>query len=755
MIARRLRFLFVSIGAVCALPAVAAELDIERIFAEPALDGPSPIELKLSADGGRVTFLRGKASDRNQMDLWAFDAATGRGRLLVDSKVLSPGEEQLSDEEKARRERQRISARRGIVEYSLSDDGRVVLFPIGGDLYVYDLGKPEKSAVRRITETEPFETDARFSPHARYVSFIREQDLYVYDLREGKETPLTRGGEGAAKNGIAGFIAQEEMDRDTGYWWSPDERHVAFARVDESPVDVVRRFEIHADSVDVVEQRYPAAGTDNVRISLAVVNIEDGGTRWMDLGDEQDIYLARVDWFPDSRHLAVQRQSRDQHRLELLAYDIADGAASVLVTETSDTWVELGHELTFLEHSDRFIWPSSRTGYRHLYLYDFDGDPVRPLTAGEWQIAGAEGPLFVDESQGFVYFTATEASPLERHLYRAALDTRDPEHPDRITERRGWHEVGIAEDGGVYIDTFSSPDTPPQVSLHRLDGSRIAWIEENRLDETHPYHPYLAAHRPREFGTIEAEDGTTLHYEITKPANFDPQRQCPVVIEVYGGPSGQRVTRSWGGYPQPTGGYFRQVLAQDGYVVFALDNRGTGFRGVAFDEPLYRRLGDVEVRDQLAGVEFLRSLPFVDPERIGVFGWSYGGYMALMMLMRTPEAFAAGASGAPVTDWRLYDTHYTERYLADPARNAAGYVASSVFPYAGELSDPLLIIHGMADDNVLFTHSTKLFAALQSAGKPFEMMTYPGSKHGLLRHDEAGAHAYRTIKRFFDAKLRP
>lgn len=747
--------MFILIAGLSAVPAGAQGLSIERIFAEPALDGPAPVELSISPDGRRVAFLRGKPSDKNQMDLWAFDVETSRNRMLVDSQVLQPGEERLSDEEKARRERQRISTRKGIAAYSFSDDGRLVLFPLGGDLYVYGLDEAPRTAVRRLTETPGFETDARFSPQGRYVAFIRAQNLFVYDLRALKETQLTHDGGGAIKNGMAEFIAQEEMDRDTGYWWSPDDVHVAFTRVDERPVDLVQRFEIQAEGVEVTGQRYPAAGTDNVGIKLGVASVADGGIRWMDLGDERDIYLARVDWFPDGRHLAVQRQTRDQQRLDLLKIDIANGSADRLITETADTWIELGDELTLLEESERFIWPSSRTGFRHLYLYDFAGRLLRPLTAGPWQVAGADAALAVDEDSGVVYFTATQASPLERHLYRAGLDTHQPEAPTRITQRRGWHELEIAGKGTAYLDRFSDPRTPPQVSVHRMDGARLAWIEENRLDHSHAYYPYLAAHRAREFGSLTAEDGQPLYYEMTKPAGFDAARKYPVMIEVYGGPHGQRVTKQWGGYPQPTGGYFRQVMAQDGYIVFALDNRGTGFRGTVFDSPLYRRLGDVEVRDQLVGIDYLKSLPYVDADAIGVFGWSYGGYMTLMMLMRAPEALAAGVSGAPVTDWRLYDTHYTERYLAHPARNAAGYEASSIFPYAGRLRDPLLLMHGMADDNVLFANSTKLYAALQAAGKPFEIMAYPGSKHGLLRHDEAGAHAYGTVKRFFDANVRP
>jgi len=300
--------------------------------------------------------------------------------------------------------------------------------------------------------------------------------------------------------------------------------------------------------------------------------------------------------------------------------------------------------------------------------------------------------------------------------------------------------------GKFYLDRFSAPETPPQVSLHRADGERVAWVEQNALDETHPYYPYVDSHAVTEFGRLEAEDGQTLHYYLRKPADFDASRKYPVVLKVYGGPHGQSVTRRWGSI-------FDQWLVRQGYLVFQLDNRGTGYRGTAFDAPIHKRMGSVEVRDQARGVEFLRSLDYVDAERIGLFGWSYGGYMALMCAMQNPELYAAAVSGAPVTDWRLYDTHYTERYMGNPGPDAAAYDAAGVLRHAGGLETPLLVVHGMADDNVLFAHSTRLFRLLQAEGIPFEMMTYPGSKHSLLRKPDPGLHAYRTIARFLERQL--
>jgi dipeptidyl-peptidase 4 len=734
-----------------ACPAIARELTIERILAAPDLSGPSLRAPRVSPDGRRVTFLQGKSDNKDQLDLWEYDLAARRSQLLVDSRALLGSETELSDEEKQRRERQRISALSGIVDYQFAPRGDALLFPLGGDLYYYDLRGKRREAVRRLTSSEAFETDPRISPRGGFVSFIRDQDLWVLDLASGQERALTSDGGGTISNGMAEFIAQEEMDRHTGYWWSPDDRYIAFTRIDESVVPEYRRFEIEADDVKVQSQRYPAAGTRNVLIELKVIDLAGGTVTSIDLGPERDIYLARVDWFPDSRRLAVQRQTRDQRRLELLAADITTGATRVLITETSSTWVELNDELTFLKKSPRFIWASSRTGFRHLYLYDLDGNLVRPLTAGNWMVAGDRGARSVqgvDEARKRLYFTANERSPLERHLYVTSLTTSSPERVRRITAEKGWHSVAMSEDTRFFLETYSSSERPPRVSLRDTEDRELAMLIENALDEAHPYWPYMDHHSVAEFGTLPAADGQTLYYRLLKPPHFDATAKYPVIVTVYGGPGVQNVTNSWGRY-------YDQYLAQRGYIVFTLDNRGSGERGVAFETPLHLRMGQVEVADQVRGVEYLRTLPYVDARRVGIFGWSYGGYMTLMCLLTAPDYFQAGVSGAPVTDWQLYDTHYTERYLDQPDTNAAGYEASAVLPYVGNLRAPLLVMHGMADDNVLFTHSTRLFSVLQKLNKPFDAMTYPGSKHGLLRHADTGLHDGGALLRRAPAQRGP
>ncbi len=758
------RSLWALLAALLPLSSVAVEsLTIERIFAAPDLSGASLRGARFSPDGKLVTYLQGKATNKDRLDIWAYDTIRRENRLLVDSAALVPQEAALSPEEEARRERARTSSLSGIVEYDFSADSRRLLIPLNGDLYLYDLTVAADRAVRRLTETAAAETDARFSPRGRYVSFVRDQNLYVIDLASGEERAITQGGAGVISFGMAEFIAQEEMDRSTGYWWSPDETKIAYTRVDESPVDEVERFEIYAETVKVIRQRYPAAGRANAKVDLFVATLTNRGAEARELpaAAAGDGYLARVNWLPDSRSLAVQRQARDQQSLELLRIDIETGAAQRLLEERSQTWVDLYEELTFLKSRPAFIWASARSGYKHLYLYDLDGRLIRPLTSGNWMVVGDAGERAVeavDEKRGLVYFTANRDTPLERHLYSAPLDgSSDPIELDkrvrRLSTTAGWHSSVLSSNGQLWLDTYSNPDTPPSLTLRRTDGRVIDVLVPNTLDASHPYAPFRAAHQRTEFGTLQADDGQTLYYQLIKPIDFDPAKRYPVIIDVYGGPGNQRVRNAWGGFPRGNEGFFRQYLAQQGYLVFTLDNRGSGFRGTAFEGALYRRMGSIEIEDQVRGVEFLRSLPYVDARRVGVFGWSYGGYMALMAMVRAPDYFTAGIAGAPVTDWRLYDTHYTERFMSTPSDNADGYRDGMVMTHAKQLRGCLLVMHGMADDNVLFTHSTALFKSLQDLRKPFEVMPYPGSKHALMRFPNTGPHGYDTVARFFARTL--
>jgi dipeptidyl-peptidase-4 len=727
------------------LASQADKLTIDRIVGDPALSGPSPRGVKVSPDGKRVGFLRGRSDDQYQLDLWVYEVDGGRTRLLVDSKELV-SEEVLSDEEKARRERARIASYHGIVNYYWSPDGRKLLFPLGDALYLYALDKPRDDAVRQLLEGVQF-IDPKISPKGNFVSYVHDQNLFVIELANGEERQLTSDGGGTIHDAEAEFVAQEEMGQRSGYWWAPDESAIAFKQFDESPVTVARRFEVYPDRTEVVEQRYPYAGEANVTVRLGLIRPTGGEIRWIDLGANEDIYLPRVNWLPDSKTVTYQRQSRDQKTLELIAVDVESLAQRTLLTETSDTWVNLHKDLRFLKQQPAFLWTSERSGYNHLYLYDLEGNLIRPLTSGEWRI---DRVLAVDEAAGLVYVGSNRDAVTDRQIYTVRLDGEPSQQPKRVSKWDGRHDASFAKDAPVvslYVDTYSDPSTPPQTSVRAPDGSLLAWIEKNALDETHPYWPYRDEHVTPEFGTLPAEDGQTLDYRIYKPSGFDSTRQYPVFLKVYGGPQAQMVTRGWTNL-------LDQYMVQHGYIVFSLDNRGSGRRGRTFSDVIYGRLGDIEVRDQLAGIRWLKEQAYVDADRIGVYGWSYGGYMVVMMLAKASDELAAGVAGAPVTDWRLYDTHYTERYLSTPQANTAGYDSSAVFGSLAGLTAPLLLIHGMADDNVLFQNSTEVMAALQNQGTQFRLMTYPGGKHGLST-PEMKRHVNHLISDFFDEMLKP
>ena len=735
----------VSLPVAAETPTAPSRLTLEALAGDAPLSGPSLLRPKVSPDGTRVTFLRGKERDRNRLDLWAYDVASGKTTLLVDSDDVLPGAEVLSDEEKARRERQRIAALSGIVDYQFSPDGKTLLFPLGGELYLYDLGKSGKDAVRKLTNKEGFATDPKISPAGRYVSFVRGRNLWVIDLASGQQRQLTHDGGETIANGVAEFVADEEMDRHTGYWWAPDDSAIAFARIDESKVPVQKRYEVYPDRTEVVEQRYPAAGDTNVAIQLGVIDPSGmaKAPRWIDLGRNPDIYLARVNW-RDATHVAFQRQSRDQKTLELIEADLASGKQRTLATEHSKTWVPLHDALRFLKDG-RFLWSSERTGFEHLYVVDTQGK-ARALTSGEWPV---DNVLAVDEAGGWVYFSAGRESPTQMQVYRVPLAGGAIE---RLSKEAGWHVATFAQNASVYVDNWSNPTTPPQLVLHRADGSDVATLVKNDLaDPKHPYAPFRAAHRPMAFGTVKAADGKTpLHYWVMKPDGFDPSNSYPVVVNVYGGPASQTVKEVW----SPD---LNQYLAQHGYVVFSVDNRGTPRRGAAFGGALYGKQGTVEVDDQRAALRWLTAQPGIDKHRVGVYGWSNGGYMTLMLLARGQGDYECGVAGAPVTDWGLYDTHYTERYMDLPKGNASGYKAARVLEHVeglvGTDAPKLLLIHGMADDNVLFTNSTALMSALQQRGQPFELMTYPGAKHGLKGRDLL--HRLRITEDFLGRCLKP
>jgi dipeptidyl-peptidase-4 len=708
----------------------AQDLTLERVFASPSLNGSSPRGLKLSPDGRYLTLLRNREDDKDRYDLWGYDRESGEWRMLVDSEALGSGRE-LSEAEKMQRERLRVSSLKGIITYDWSADGQSLLVPLDGDLYLARLD----GTTQRLTDTEASELNPALSETGAYVSFVRDRRLWVG--RPGEEpAPVTPAETSELVTwGEAEFVAQEEMNRHTGYWWSPGDRRIAVARVDETPVGVVTRTAIGATGTRTYEQRYPAAGTPNADVRLFVIDPDGGNQVEVDLGPERDIYVARVDWAPDGSALYVQRQDRLQTRIDMLEVDPATGESTVLFTENAAQghWINLTNNYRFLRDGS-LIWWSERDGFGHLYRLA-DGGWTQ-LTSGYWVVTGLVG---VDQDAGRIYFTGTKDDVLAKQIY--ALDLANPSDIERLTDLAFSNGGTMDKAGKTLVVSRSADRQPAQTYLADGQGERLAWVEENRLDADHPYTPYLASHRSPQYGTIPAEDGTPLHWMMITP-ELEPGKRYPVFFEHYGGPHSQNVGKGWQGA-------LAQAIVDRGYIFFQIDNRGSANRGVAFEKAIYRAMGSVEVADQKAGAEYLKTLDFVDPDKIAIYGWSYGGYMTLKQLEADPGLYAAGVAGAPVTKWELYDTHYTERYMGTPQDDAEAYAKSAVIEDAVKIEDPLLLVHGMADDNVVFENSSELIAKMQGEAVPFEMMLYPGYTH-RVGGPKISVHLWETIFGFLD-----
>jgi len=726
-------------GAARADDTPAKALTIERIWGDPALSGPAPRALRFAPDGQSVTFLKPKDSNARVLDLWAADLGSGEQRLLLDGAKLGGDETALSEAEKARRERRRISES-GVVEYSWDAVGKRILAPVAGDLYLAD---PATGAVTRLTSSEADEVDAKLSPKGAYASYTRDQNLYLALTATGEERAVTTDGAGPISYGVAEFIAQEELSRFSGTWWSPNEAKLVFAKVDESGVPLITRADIGADGrTTTVQQRYPAAGEPNARVELRILDVASGAQIPVDLGQDPDVYVARVNWDKDGEAFYVQRLSRDQKRLDILKVDPATGRSQVILRETDDAWINLTDDFTALK-SGGFLWTSERSGFRHIYHYDANGRLLRQVTRGDWPVRAIAG---VNEATGEALFLASPADPLQQQLFSA--NYKRGGRLKQITTGDGVWSATVNADGSAFLGAYSDPQTPPRTGLYGANGARLRWVEENALDADHPFAPFAARYPLPEFGAIKGPSGDTLYTRILKPVGFDPDRRYPAILFVYGGPTRQVVEKSWGSVSN-----VMRLMQERGYVVFSIDNRGTPDRGRNFERAIAGELGRVEVEDQLAGVAWLKQQPFVDSERIGVWGWSYGGFMTLALTLRAPETFAAGASFAPVTDWRLYDTAYTERYMGMPQGNAEGYANADLTKLAGQLQAPLLLAHGLADDNVVFANSAAMMAALQGAGVQFETLVYPGQKHGISSQ-AARLHWTTALLDFFDRRLK-
>ncbi len=653
--------------------------------------------------------------------LYKFDLQTGRSSLFVKLAGGGASEENLSLEEKLRRERLR-QYELGVTTYLWSPTGERLLLPLPDGLFIQEgIGG---ALLKLIGSQEGPLLEAQFSPDGKWISYIQGGELFIIDCQGGTPRQLTFGAQNSGRtHGLAEYIAQEEMGRSRGYWWSPDSSQIAFTEIDETHVPTYYIVHQGKDSTGPEAQEihhYPFAGQANAKVRLGVVTLTGNDLVWMDLDDSDDIYLARVDWFPEGM-LAVQIENRSQTELRLVCFDPANGQGRTLFTEINPVWINL-HDLFRPLKDGRFIWGSERTGFRHLYLYDRNGNCLLPITEGEWMVESLVG---MDDTRGLVYFTATKESPLESHLYSIGMNGGEVK---KITQEAGHHSIVLDIQGNRFIDTHDSIDQPPSLSLRSLsDGSRLHDI----FTPSDPRIGDLGLHPP-EIVTLKSRDGVILYGALFKPPIEYGIGRFPTIVQVYGGPHVQLVADSW----RMTTFMRAQYLSNQGFLVFILDNRGSARRGLAFESRIRHHLGEIELQDQVDGVDWLVSQGLTDPTRVGVYGWSYGGYMSLMCMERAPETFKVGVAGAPVTNWDGYDTHYTERYMGTPLSNPDGYRNSSPMTHIENLRGRLLLVHGLIDENVHFRHTARLINALIKAQKPYDLLLFPDERHGPRRLED-------------------
>jgi dipeptidyl-peptidase-4 len=572
------------------------------------------------------------------------------------------------------------------------------------------------------------------------VAFRREWDLYTLDIASKRETRLTNGGSdtlrGTLRNGGLDWVYPEELDLGTAYWWSPDSKSIAYLQFDISHEPVYPHEDLRGPRPIYEPQRYPQAGENNPDVRVGVVGARGGSTRWMDVGDTRDEFLiARVGWTPDSRNVYIVRTNRVQNKLDLLLAAAGSGKASRILQETDKYWINVPEDPVFVKGGQQFLWLSERDGFRHLYLDSIDGKQSRQLTHGSWEVTGVAG---VDEAAGRVYYTASETSPLERQFYSVGMTG---EGKRQLSSGAGTHSIAMGSGGYVYLDTFSSVSSPPRTTVHAGDGRDLGVYREQNRRITEDYEIL-----PTELINFQSPDGTLLYARLIKPAGFEAGKKYPAVVLVYGGPDSQGVRNTW------MGADLDQVLANRGFVVWQVDNRGSSGRGHAFETPVFRKLGAVELADQVAGEEYLVSLGFVDRARVGIRGWSYGGFMTLNAMLNAPDVFRAGIAGAPVTDWRNYDTIYTERYMGLPQDNPDGYEGTALPPKAKNLKGKLMIVHNVEDDNVLFQNTVQMADALERAVQPFEMQVYTQKTHAVTGAESRQLNA--AMVEFFERNLK-
>jgi dipeptidyl-peptidase-4 len=687
-----------------------------------------PTSIHVTPDGKAVLFLRSGPRDFVQ-SLYEFDVAGGKERVLLRAQDIQgrAGEEKLSAEERAHRERQRISSH-GIVSYRLSDDGGRILVPLGSRLFVLDRATGNRTELKGAPG---FPIDPQLSPDGRQVACVKNGDLYVIDVDSGRERRLTTGATDALRHGEAEFVAQEEMGRFSGFWWSPDSKQIAYEESDLSKVEVLHVLDPAHPESEPTAFRYPRPGKDNAVVRVGVIPVEGGETRWMSWDRERYPYLCKATWSRNAP-LTLLVMNRTQTEEKLLACDTSSGTTSELLTERDQAWINLDGKMPhWLSDGSAFLWTSERSGSRQLEERAKDGKLVRMLTPSGFRFTDFVG---LDEARHAVWVRGGD-DPTQRQIFRIALD-KSAAKPEQVTTTPGVHEVEFAENGGVWVHTARSMDAMPSFEVRGQDDKSLGHLTS--VAEA----PDIELHAA--FQTAGPHDA---HVLIQHPKDFRQGVRYPVIVSVYGGPTVQTVLQNMSEH------LLKQWFADQGFIVVSIDGRGTPNRGRDWERVIKGDLIKTALGDQVDALRAVeRDHPEMDPARVGIYGWSFGGYFTAMAVMQRPDVFRAGVAGAPVVDWRDYDTFYTERYMGLPEANRAGYDSASVLSYAERLDRPLLLVHGTVDDNVYFLNSMKLVDALFRAGKPFEFLPLAGFTH-MVPDPLVTSRLYGRIETFFEDKL--
>ena len=696
-------------------------LTIEAIFGGE-LSAPSPSQVRWMADGRLSFFFPSSTEGR---DLVVLDPATAERRIVVGTAVLreaapSPSEAGVDEREHTRR------TRFGVPDYHWSPDGTRLLFTSTGKILVHEIAT---QTTTRLAPEKSGALDPKFSPDGKQIAFVYGHDLWVVPLSGGEGKQITFGGTDLILHGELDWVYPEELGVRTGYHWSPDSRHIAFLELDEALVPVYPLVDEVSHQARVDLQRYPKPGDPNPRVRVGFVSVESGRTAWIDRAAE---YVARIQWV-DERTAAVQLLNRGQDELDLVLVDPADGRSRSAAIEKDPYWLNVNDDLTFLDGGERFLWTSERTGFRHIYL--FEEGSSRAVTMGDWEVSEIEG---VDRERGLVYFTANRDNPIGGDLYRVKLDGSELE---RLTDGRGTHAIDMNPKATVYLDNFSTMDDPGRTVLRSLDSGRELPFHEKKSVSDY-------ALVPPEYRLLDAPDGAKVGLVLMRPKALEPGKKYPLVAYVYGMPGFATIHDAWGGDRY----LFHQFLVQRGFVVAQIDDRTSAIRGHKYAALGDHNIGPLAVKDHEVAVEYLTSLPYIDSEHTAVWGWSGGGFTTTYHMTHT-KLFQFGIAGAPVTDWHLYDSIYTERYMGIPQDDPEAYARTSSLEGVENYSGRLLLIHGTHDDNVHPQNTTKLIDALIKKRKQFDLMIYPNETHGIRGTDEV-IHLWTMVYEYMERNLR-